>query len=247
MSEAPKYLTREQECALVRSGDLDTLVVRHLPLAHGAAQKYATIGTDLYDDVVQQGCLGLMRAAEKFDPDRGFRFLTYARPWVNVMIQNYLSATKRMVRIGTTNPQRFAMGAFRKANATHPDDFVALGMSRDEADRFWALISVADERTEHTGPDGIDYEWLASDDPNTEDRYAELEHAAAVRAVVARAFARLTPFEREVVELRWMADEPQSRPTIGRRHGVGQEAVRLAEARLRAKFAKALSALREAA
>lgn len=101
------YLTAEQELELVsavkRGGSgsqraQDALVLSHLRLVLSIARKYARSSMPL-EDLVQEGNLGLFKALEKFEIERGFRFATYAQWWVRQAINDYLKANGRDVRI----------------------------------------------------------------------------------------------------------------------------------------------------
>ena len=109
MSRARKipYLTAEQELELVstvkRGGKgsqraQDAIVLSHLRLVLSIARKYARANMPL-EDLVQEGNLGLFKALEKFEIERGFRFSTYAQWWVRQAINDYLKANGRDVRI----------------------------------------------------------------------------------------------------------------------------------------------------
>jgi len=96
-------LTREEERALAvraRAGDAvarDTLVRRNLPLVVAFARQQSRGGVRL-DELVQEGNLGLLRAVEKFDPDAGTRFATYALWWIRAYVWRYLKLARSAVR-----------------------------------------------------------------------------------------------------------------------------------------------------
>ncbi|BDG06306.1 RNA polymerase sigma factor RpoH [Anaeromyxobacter oryzae] len=96
-------LSREAERALAaraRDGDIaarDELVARHLPLVVSFVRKQAR-GTIPLDELVQEGNLGLVRAIEKFDPDAGTRFSTYAVWWIRAYVWRYLKQARSAVR-----------------------------------------------------------------------------------------------------------------------------------------------------
>ena len=98
-----KPLSREEERALAlraQGGDLaarDELVARHLPLVVSFARKQSR-GTLPLDELVQEGNLGLVRALEKFDPDAGTRFSTYAVWWIRAYVWRYLKQARSSVR-----------------------------------------------------------------------------------------------------------------------------------------------------
>ena len=90
-----KGLSREKECELalkIQEGDnkaLNELVEANLKYVVTIAKKFAWTGLPLYD-LISEGNLGLIRAAKKFDPDRGTKFITCARPWITQAIQQYV-------------------------------------------------------------------------------------------------------------------------------------------------------------
>lgn len=99
----PEPLTAEEEKVLgdlVKRGDLDArneLVERNMPLVHYFARKHRHSELP-YDDIVSYGNLGLIRAANKFDPDRGVRFSSYAAWWIKAFMQRGYFAEKDIVR-----------------------------------------------------------------------------------------------------------------------------------------------------
>ena len=118
----------ERELALRyrETGDpaaLEEMVCSNLRFVVTVAKKYTRHNVHLLD-LIQEGNLGLYRAAEKFDPDRGVRFLSYAGWWVRQRILNYLTDNLTEIKIGTTNEKRKAMVTIKKAlhrtHMTHP-------------------------------------------------------------------------------------------------------------------------------
>lgn len=83
-----------------RTGDVglrNSLVLRHMGLVYQIAGKYAPILRDAQDDLVQEGCVGLIRAIERFRPDYGVQFSTYAYPVISGTIKNYLRNRRRLL------------------------------------------------------------------------------------------------------------------------------------------------------
>ena len=104
-------LSREHEVELARAwrddqdqAALDTLVSAYLRLVASIAGKYARFGLSR-EDLVQEGVFGLLQAAQKFDPERGFRFGTYASWWVRAAIQRCMLDNWSIVRFATS-PKR---------------------------------------------------------------------------------------------------------------------------------------------
>src|SRR3974390_2518813 len=114
VEEAKRYpmLTPERERAIATAwrerkdrAALDELVGSHLRLVVKIARGFAGYGLPLAD-LVAEGNVGLMQAAEKFDPERGFRFATYAMWWIRASIQEYILHSWSLVKIGTTAAQK---------------------------------------------------------------------------------------------------------------------------------------------
>ena len=102
-----------------RGGDAaagDALVRASLPFVIRVAVEYRRWGAPM-EDLIQQGNLGLLRAARKFDNERGVRLITYAVYWIRAEIREYLVHTYRIVRLGTTRSERRAMRTYRREGA----------------------------------------------------------------------------------------------------------------------------------
>ena len=99
-----KLLTRREEIALsrrVRRGNKrarEELIERNLKLVVSVAKKYRGIGLP-FEDLIQEGNVGLMKAADRFDPEKGFRFSTYATWWIRQAVGRALSDKGRTVRL----------------------------------------------------------------------------------------------------------------------------------------------------
>ncbi len=109
---AGEILSRERETELARAWRddrsqeaLDTLVSAYLRLVASIAGKYARYGLSK-DDLVQEGVYGLLQAAQKFDPERGFRFGTYASWWVRAAIQRHMLDNWSIVRFATSHNRK---------------------------------------------------------------------------------------------------------------------------------------------
>ena len=84
------------------------------------ALEYRRWGVPL-EDIIQQGNLGLLRAAKKFDPDKDCRLATYAAYWIRAEIREYVVRGYRVVRLGTTKGERRALRAYRTTEESDPD------------------------------------------------------------------------------------------------------------------------------
>ena len=107
-----ELLTREEENALAARWVADAdeaaaaeLIQRNLRFVVKVAMGYRKYGVPL-PDLIQEGNMGLIRAVEKFDPERGTRLISYAVWWIKAYIQSHIIQTWSLVRIGTTQAQR---------------------------------------------------------------------------------------------------------------------------------------------
>ncbi|MEL6433540.1 MAG: sigma-70 family RNA polymerase sigma factor, partial [Pseudomonadota bacterium] len=120
------YAWRDQrnEAALHR------LITAYMRLAISMAAKYRRYGAPM-NDLIQEAGLGLMKAADKFDPDRGVRFSTYAVWWIKASIQDYVMRNWSMVRTGSTSSQKSLFFNMRRVQARLEREAMARGEELD--------------------------------------------------------------------------------------------------------------------
>lgn len=224
------------------------LIEACLPFVISIAREYRRWGVP-FEDLVQQGNLGLLRAAEKFDPDREVRLVTYAATWIRGEIRDYVTRTHRIVRVGTTHTERAAVRRFRDGTATSPEDLAAKsGMPLERARQLWSLLAARDVSLDASpGGRASAIERLVGDTATPEDALADREQRELISAVVSRALATLGAREKRIVEARMIADEPCTLEELGAEMGVSRERVRQLEARARSVLETALSEVRDQA
>ena len=110
---------------------LHRLITAYMRLAVSMASKFKRYGAPM-NDLIQEAGLGLMKAADKFDPDRGVRFSTYAIWWIKASIQDYVMRNWSMVRTGSTSSQKSLFFNLRRVQARLERESEAVGEKLDK-------------------------------------------------------------------------------------------------------------------
>jgi RNA polymerase sigma-32 factor len=247
-------LTREAERHLAlrwRAGDQRAgtqLVTACLPFVVSIAIEYRRWGIPL-EDIVQQGNLGLLRAAAKFDPARDCRLATYAAYWIRAEIREYVVRGYRVVRMGTTKAERRALRAYRVTRESDPVVLAAMsGMTPERAEMLLPLLAGRETSLDARTDDQVAMiDRLAATSPNPEDEASAQQQRGRARDAVGVALGDLTDREQLIIRERLMTDEPRTLQEIGVRLGVSKERVRQLEERARAKLRARLEELRDEA
>jgi RNA polymerase sigma-32 factor len=247
-------LDRETERALARrlhDGDRragDSLVVACLPFVVSIALEYRRWGLPL-EDIVQQGNVGLLRAAIKFDTRKDCRLATYAAYWIRAEIREHVVRAYRVVRLGTTKGERRALRAFRLASNCDAATLAAIsGLTPERAEMLLPILAAREASIDVATPGkGALVDALASSWPTPEDDAGRREAAERVRKAVRLALTELTDRERLIVRERLMADEPRTLQDLGAELGVSKERVRQLEERARTKLRARLDDVRDEA
>ncbi len=266
VTEAKRYpmLTHEREREVAAAwhektdrAALDELVGSHLRLVVKIARGFAGYGLPL-SDLVAEGNVGLMQAAEKFDPDRGFRFATYAMWWIRASIQEYILHSWSLVKIGTTAAQKKLFFNLRRLKAQLqqfeqgdlPSEAVTaiaveLDVSENEVIEMNRRLGGAD--TSLNAPLGgeAESEWLEllpDERPSQETVLGDLEEGRRRRDLLGVALKKLNPREREIVVERRLKDEPATLEELSHKYAVSRERIRQIEVRAFEKLQKAVTA-----
>jgi len=247
-------LDRDTERSLARrwiAGDTqagEQIVLACLPFVISIALEYRRWGVPL-EDIVQQGNLGLLRAAKKFDPDKECRLATYAAYWIRAEIREYVVRAFRVVRLGTTKSERRALRAYRTTRETDPEKLAGLsGLTPERAALLLPLLASKEMSLDAgTGDMAPAIERMASTGASPEDDvYAEEVHVLA-KGAVDTALESLSERERLIVRRRMMSEEPTTLQELGTILGVSKERVRQLEERAKSKLRGSLAGLREEA
>jgi RNA polymerase sigma-32 factor len=212
------------------------------------AMEYRRWGIPI-EDIVQQGNLGLLRAAGKFDPDKGCRLATYAAYWIRAEIRDFVVRAYRVVRLGTTKSERRAIRTYRRTHESDPSSLAAAsGMTREKAEMLLPLLAGRESSLDaRTDEHGAMIDRLAAASPTPEDEASTTEQRGRARDAVGEALLDLTDRERMIVRERLMAEEPRTLQELGTRLGVSKERVRQIEARACGKLRARLQEMRDEA
>lgn len=242
-----EVLSREEERALAlryRAGDPRAgaqLVRGCLPFVTSIALEYRKWGVPL-EDVIQEGNIGLLKAAARFDPARECRLATYAGYWIRAEIREFVVRAFRVVRIGTTKGERRALRALRRGEVDDVDAVAERSeMSVERAALFMAVASARESSLDAPwGERGTFGETMVGASPTPEESLAESETESRTREQVASALKVLDARERQIVDARILSDDPPTLAALGARFGVSKERVRQVEARALRKLREAL-------
>jgi len=265
---AAELLDAETEAALARAwrdeGDeqaLHRLVTAYMRLAIAMAAKYRRYGAPM-NDLIQEAGVGLMKAASKFDPDRGVRFSTYAVWWIKASIQDYVMRNWSLVRTGSTSSQKALFFNLRRVKARieaeagiegrdpnsaeiRGEIASELGVPLRDVDMMEARLSSADFSLNATqaGEDGREWvETLEDDGPQAEHQVSRRSDLDRARSWLTEAFGALTPRERMIIGARKLAEEPETLESLGIKLRLSKERVRQLEAQALRKMRQRLEA-----
>ncbi len=269
LAEINKYplLTVDEEQRLARlfakSGDLDAahkLVTSNRRFVVKVAYEYRSYCIKMAD-LIQEGDIGLMKAVQKFDADKGIRLISYAVWWIRAFIQNYILKSWSLVKLGTTQAQRklfFSLartrrelerfdgvsggmqkateGAIAKKLRVKPGEVLEMQQRMEGRD-----LSLDAPMGEDGGSSHVDFVRDSANTPDTE--IAEQEERHIVQERVLKALGRLDPRERYIIEQRIMNDKPMTLKELGEHFGFSRERARQLEIRAKAKLEAELGEL----
>ena len=233
------------------------LVASHLRLVIKLARGYAGYGFPL-SELVAEGNLGLTQALTKFDPDRGFRFATYAMWWIRAAMQEHILHNWSMVKLGTTAAQKKLFFNLRRLKSrlgeTGSGDLppaAVASIARDLAVETGEVIEMnrrlagGDASLNlRVGEDG-DHEWgdLLVDDRQDQERHvAEASELAWRHELLQSAMHVLNPRERHILTERKLKDEPATLEELAHVYGVSRERIRQIEVKAFERLQRAVLA-----
>ena len=255
-------LDRQEEYMLAKrwreDGDRNAahkLVTSHLRLVAKIAKGYRGYGLPIAD-VISEGHVGLMQAVERFEPEKGFRFTTYAVWWIKAAIQEYILRSWSLVRMGTTANQKKLFFHLREAKSKifaldegdmRPDqvELIAkrLGVTEhaviDMNRRLGGDASLND--TIRGDSDPAEWQdWLVDESPDQETTLAASDEFDSRRKALSDALGVLKERDRRIFEGRRLAEDPITLAELADEFGVSRERVRQLDVRAFEKVQKAV-------
>jgi RNA polymerase sigma-32 factor len=244
--------TERELAAAYRAGDRaagEKLIEACLPFVVRIATEYRRWGVPI-EDIVQQGNLGLLRAAEKYDAAKDVRLITYAVYWIRAEIRDYVVRCYRIVRLGTTRSERRALRAYRREGVESVAELAARsGMPAARCEKLLPVLAHVDASLDVAFDDSRSpvVERMPGEVPTPEELTLARTRIEAARDAVRGAMRQLDKRERRIAHARFLSDEPCTLEQLGKELGVSKERVRQLEVRVRDKLKGALSAFAPAA
>jgi RNA polymerase sigma-32 factor len=254
-------LERDQEYRLAKRwrqhGDRDAanqLVTSHLRLAAKIAMGYRGYGLPVAE-IISEGNVGLMQALNRFEPDLGFRFATYAIWWIRASIQDYILRSWSLVKIGTTVNQKRLFFKLRAAKSRiaafesgdlRPDQVAVIAKDLDVAAQDVVDMNrrLGGDKSIHAPlrEDGETGEWqdhLVDQSPSPEAIVVDQDEKDHRHNALIAAIDVLDHRERRIFEARHLVDEPLTLENLAAQFNVSRERIRQIEARAFEKVRKA--------
>ncbi len=257
------YLKREEEQELAVAwkerhdqAALHQITMAHMRLVIAMSGKFRGFGLPM-SDLVQEGHIGLLEAAARFEPERGVRFSTYATWWIRASIQDYILRNWSIVRGGTSSAQKALFFNLRRLRARlnrgaisltsaelHRQISETLGVSRDDVALMDSRLSGPDTSLnapvsdENGASDRM--EFLVSDAPLQDETVAETIDVARRSEWLSEALGALNDRELSIIRERRLTEAGATLESLGAQFGISKERVRQIESRALEKLRTAL-------
>jgi RNA polymerase sigma-32 factor len=266
-SMSTPLLTRERELSLARAWRdeedelaLHELITSYGRLVAGMAVKFRNYGLPLAD-LIQEGNVGLMQAAARFEPERDIRFSTYASWWVRSAMQDYILRNWSIVRTGTTSSQKSLFFNLRRLRARiegrtgkllddagRKEIAAELKVPERDVQGMSARLSASDQSLNAPVGEETDLSWqdyLVDDRPTPEAVTIEAKDAEIRSDWVQSALSDLPVREARIIQARLLEEDTLTLEALGAELGVSKERVRQLEKRalnkLRERFRSSFS------
>jgi RNA polymerase sigma-32 factor len=260
-------LSGEEEQRLARAcrgaggAHIDRLVTANLRFVVKVAYEYRSCGLSMAD-LIQEGNIGLIKAAQRYDPDRNARLVSYAAPWIHARIQAHILRSFSLVKLGTTQAQRKLYYSLARTRRELDGQGGMRGSESDgeDAARIAKMLNVKPAEVREMsqrlvgrdlsldaslGEDGspTHLDLLVDERPAQDEELSAAQERTRLQGSVREALARLDRRERYIVEQRVMNDVPVSLNDIGGYFRVSPERARQLEIRARRKLQRELDLL----
>ena len=233
------------------------LVTSHLRLVAKIAMGYKGYGLPI-TDIISEGNIGLMQAAQKFDPEKGFRLTTYAMWWIKAAMQEYILRSWSLVKIGTTAVQKKLFFNLRSAknriqayeegdlkqenlekisNQLNVPEKEVINMNRRLSGGDPSLNASIKTDGEQTGEW---QDWLESGEPNQEETYSEKEEENLRKEMINESLQVLNERELDIIQTRKLSDTPTTLEDLSEKYNISRERIRQIEVRALEKVKEAL-------
>jgi RNA polymerase sigma-32 factor len=233
------------------------LVTSHLRLVAKIAMGYKGYGLPI-TDIISEGNIGLMQAAQKFDPEKGFRLTTYAMWWIKAAMQEYILRSWSLVKIGTTAVQKKLFFNLRSAknriqayeegdlkqenlekisNQLNVPEKEVINMNRRLSGGDPSLNASIKTDGEQTGEW---QDWLESEEPNQEETYSEREEENLRKEMINESLQVLNERELDIIQTRKLSDTPTTLEDLSEKYNISRERIRQIEVRALEKVKDAL-------
>jgi len=256
-------LERDHEFELARrwreAGDeraLHELVRAYTRLVVSTASRFRNYGLPM-GDLVQEGNVGLMQAAARFEPEREVRFSTYATWWIRSAMQDYILRNWSIVRTGTTAAQKSLFFNLRRlrarlhgaragsmSDANRQTIATELGVALRDVEAMEMRLAAHDQSLNAPVSEAGEDDWqgfLADERASPEEVVTGMRDASTRSAWLAEALAGLSPRERTIIDQRRLREEGATLEELGRELGVSKERVRQLESRALLKLREHLA------
>lgn len=234
---------------------LHELTSAYMRLVISMASKFRHYGLPL-SDLVQEGNVGLMLAAARFDPEREVRFSTYASWWIRSSIQDFVLRNWSIVRTGTTAAQKSLFFNLKRLRAKIDDtgdgimtpqnkSWIAthLGVPERDVENMASRLSASDRSLNAPLATDSEAQWqdlLEDENEVTETRVMEMHDSERRRRWILEALKTLTDRENLIIRERRFTDDTVTLEVLGKRLGISKERVRQIEHQALGKLRKAL-------
>lgn len=235
----------------------EKLVASHLRLVAKIAGGYRGYGLPVVD-LIAEGNVGLMLALRKFDPEKGFRFSTYAMWWIRANIQEYILHSWSLVKIGTTAAQKKLFFNLRRLKAemqtldepiisaqTIKDIAGELNVTEKEVVEMSKRLSGGDKSLNvPLKEEGVDQwqDWLVDEDSSHDIKIMERDESKQKNILLETALKSLSERDHYIIKERRLKDPPSTLETLSETLGISRERVRQIEIRAFEKLQKVVKA-----